>query len=78
MIVVDEGLPNPPVPPVRVGVIIPAKFTVKVWSPSRLLSSIMLTSIQAVVSVPTGKLKSSEGAVKSVMTTRQQKEQKHL
>ena len=75
MTVVDEGLPNPPV---RVGVIIPPKFTVKVWSPSRLLSSIMVTSIQAVASAPTGKLKSSEGAVKSVPTTGQQKEQKHL
>ena len=72
------GVPNPPAPPDRVGVIIPPKFTVKVWSPSRLLSSVMVTSIQAVVTAPTGKLKSREVAVKSVPSTRQQKEQKHL
>ena len=53
MTVVDEGVPNPPVPPVRVGVIFPSKSTVKSWSPSRLLSSIMVTSIQAVVTAPT-------------------------
>jgi len=51
--VVAVVVPNPPVPPDRVGVITPPKFTVKSWSPSRLLSSFMMTSIQAVVTAPT-------------------------
>ena len=70
MTVVDEGVPNPPIPPVRVGVIVPTKFTVKVWSPSRLLSSIIVTSIQAVVTAPTGKLKSSDVALKSIPSSK--------
>ena len=62
--VVDEGEPTP-LPRAGLSLILP-KSTLKRWFPSRSSSSIMVTSIQAVVPVPTGKLKSSEGALKSL------------
>ena len=66
--VVDVGEPVPAKP----GVLVTPNLTVKVWSPSRSSSSLIVTSIQAWETAPTSKLKNVAVELKSVPFTGKQ------
>ena len=66
--VVDVGGPVPP----KGGTLVTPKSTVKVWSPSKSPSSLIVTSIQAWETAPTSKLKNVAVELKSVPFTGKQ------
>ena len=68
VMVVDVGEPVPP----KAGTCVTPKSTVKVWSPSRLSSSLIVTSIQAWETGPIPKLNIGAVAEKSVPITEKQ------